>query len=1012
MPELRPAIDAAVRAAVSNSNRSTPQAPKYLSLALWAAALVLGLGSTAQAQKPADEAAQGGGTKPTIEEITVTGSRIKRSNDFDPATPTTVVDSNYLENLGITNVGGALTQMPSNISTFSPATTGNSSFFAGSIIPNLRGLNPFFGSRTLALVDGKRFVPTNQGDGLDLNFIPSVLIDHMDVVTGGASAAYGSGAVAGVTNFVMNRKLEGGKIEVDYGETQHQDARDKHVGAAYGMSLLDGKGHFVLGGEWEDSGTASCLSRDWCRNAAGFYPIKPGSYVLGSNLRSTQASTSGVFFNFNPTATTTSQSNAAGNGLMPYNIGLQPYSAGSPFNNFPGGDGPSIYQHTNLTAPVKREVVTGMFTVALTDKVNMKLDASWGQVKTINYTAAVTANFISIAPDNAYVQQNPALAAAIAPVGPTFLDKLWDSQVNSQTNVETTVRRAALSFDGQFGESSWTWDGYYEYGHTYRTQVVQDNLHLNEATLALDSVLVNGVPTCRSLAPGGRLPFGYTADPTLANGCVPLNPFGTGPLSAAAKAYAFGNLVENLTYTQNVVALNTTGNLFDGVGFGAGPVSGAVGVEYRTEKGENIDNPGVPSNVASDYLIQYGASFSGKVNVTEGYVETNIPVFKNLPGADRLEFDAALRESRYDNQGLAGTDGTEAKHNMTTWKLTGIWDPVSWLRFRGSKSRDSRAANFRELYYEQLIGAGGLFGYCDPPTSSRTQPCNWTLKGNTALRPESSDTTTIGVVLTPKELLPGFQFAADYFRINIKDAIQQANVTSVLTGCRQQHIAADCALLTPAVPGDYTIVKALTALASNGSGYLFKGIDFTTSYLFDMGGGRNLDVRLLATRMIDQLYQPVPGGPFVNVVGQTGTGNSFLADFQPTSKWVGNLTATYSQGPVAVTGQVRYVSAGTMNYNGYPPGATLPTPPATGYTLATNSVPSYEVFNLAGSYRFSNMGSGSLQLFGAVNNLFDKAPPVAAGVGGFGASNNFGGTNATFFDTLGRTFKLGVRMTF
>jgi iron complex outermembrane receptor protein len=384
---------------------------------------------------------------------------------------------------------------------------------------------------------------------------------------------------------------------------------------------------------------------------------------------------------------------------------------------------------------------------------------------------------------------------------------------------------------------------------------------------------------------------------------------------------------------------------------------------------------------------------------------------RNEPGADRLEFDAALRESRYDNQGLAGTDGTESKHNMTTWKITGIWDPVSWLRLRGSKSKDSRAANFRELYYEQLIGAGGLFGYCGP-ANTQTQPCNWTLKGNTALRPEQSDTTTIGFVLTPKDLLPGFQFAADYFRINITDAIQQANVTAVLTGCQQENIAADCALLTPAVPGNYNVITALTALASNGSGYLFKGIDFTGSYLLDLGSGRNVDFRLLATRMIDQLYQPNPGGPFVNVVGQTGDGNSFLADFQPTSKRVGNLTATFSQGPVTVTGQVRYVSAGTMNYNGYPTGAPIPAPPATAFNMSTNSVPSYEVYNLTGSYRFQNMGSASLQLYGVINNLFDKTPPVAVGVGGFGANNNFGGTNATFFDTIGRTFKLGVRMTF
>ncbi len=127
---------------------------------------------------------------------------------------------------------------------------------------------------------------------------------------------------------------------------------------------------------------------------------------------------------------------------------------------------------------------------------------------------------------------------------------------------------------------------------------------------------------------------------------------------------------------------------------------------------------------------------------------------------------------------------------------------------------------------------------------------------------------------------------------------------------------------------------------------------------------------------------------------------------------MGNLTATYSQGPVAVTGQVRYVSAGTMNYNAYPIGTALPAPPAQGFNMATNSVASYQVFNLTGSYRFPSVGGAGVQVFGVVNNLFDKAPPVAVGVGGFGASNTFGGTNATFFDTLGRSFKLGVRMTF
>jgi iron complex outermembrane receptor protein len=984
---IRSNVTSAVRAAVGSSGIHNKP--------LLTLTLVLSIVGVAQAQQATTE--DRGEKAAGLDEITVTGSRIKRTTDFDLGTPTTVVDSNYLQNLGITNVGGALTQLPSNISTFSPATTGNSSFFAGSIIPNLRGLNPYFGSRTLALVDGQRFVPTNQGDGLDLNFIPSVLIDHMDVVTGGASAAYGSGAIAGVTNFIMNRKLEGGKFVADYGETQEQDYKDRHVGAAYGFSLVDGRAHLVLGAEWEKTGNAACLERSWCQNGTGYYPTAtPNAYLLGSNMRLTQQSPTGVFYNGGAPATPTLQANAAGTGTVPFAVG----TAGTPFSATPGGDGESIYGHTNLVAPTEREVFDALFTMALTDKVNMRFDGSWGEASTVNYTAPVASNFVGIAPDNAYL--TPALAAA----NTGLFDKNWDDQVNSQTRVRTTVWRGVLGFDGKFGDSSWTWDTYAEYGHTYRTQLVQDNLHLNESNLALDSVLVNGVPECRSTATG-VYPAGYTADPSLANGCVPLNPFGNQPLSAAAKAYAFGNLVEQLTYDQSVLAANTTGNLFDGVGLGAGPVSGAVGVEYRREKGNNIDNPGVPPAVASDYLIQYGSSFAGKVSIVEGYLETNVPILKDLPFARRMDVDLALRESRYDNTGLAGTDHTEAKNDITTWKINANWEPIDWLRFRGSYSADARAANFRELYYQQLIGAGGLFGFCGP---NNTQPCNWNLEGNTALKPEKSKTTTLGFVLTPKDVLPGFNFAADYFRINIDDAIQQASVQGVLQGCQINHIQADCNLLVQA-PGTtgYTDITSVTALASNGSGYVYKGVDITTSYHFDISSSQSLDFRLLATRMLLQAYQPIPGGPFVNVVGQVGTGNSFLADFQPTAHWTANFVSTFAQDPFSVTAQVRFVSEGIMNYNAVPAGVT---PPSGGFSINDNTVPSYFLFNLNGAYKLPTIGGMNLTVFGQVNNLFDKVPPVAVGVGGFGANNDFGGTNAVFYDTFGRTFKIGVRGTF
>ncbi len=994
-------------------------------------------GSGAFAQTPAGEGAQSG--TQTLDEVTVTGSRIRRTTDFDTANPTTVVDDTYLKNLGLVNVGDAIAQLPANISNNTPNTTGNANFFAGSTIANLRGLNPFFGSRTLNLVNSRRFVPTNQGDGVDLNFIPSILIDRIDVVTGGASAAYGSGAISGVNNIFLNRKLDGGKADVDFGETSQSDGRDRHVGLAYGMGLFDDRAHFVLGYEYQKTDAIGCFNaRDWCAEGKGFYQNAPNavaaggpSLILGSNVRGNQISQTGVFWTFNPAATTTLQANAAGTGTIPFNLAQQPYASVLPFNVVPGGDGPSIYQFTNLRAPVTRNVATGTFTYEVTDTVNMSVDLSYGDVKTVNINQGLTANFDTITPQNAFIQGNAALTAAqrsvaLGPGGPALFDKDWTSQIDAHSEFTTKVKRAAVGFDGKFGSSSWNWDGYYQYGLTNREQVVVDNRHLNAYNFAIDSLLVNGVPTCRVSTPGGTA--GLTPlQITIAQGCVPINPFGNQTISAAAKAYSFGNLDEKLRYEQQLVALNATGDLF--AGFGAGPIQGAVGVEYRKEKGENIGAapPGTPDAVRTDYLIQYGESFSGNVDVTEGYLETNIPVLKNVTGAKRLDFDFAIRESQYKNEGLAGTTGEKHTHNLTTWKISAIWDPIDWLRFRGSRSRDARAANFRELYYGQKIGAGGLFGFCDvgnPPNGGTTgvprDPCNWSLEGNSNLNPEKADTTTIGLVFTPKEQLEGFQFAADYFRIDITEAIEQAQIQAVMAGCRSGAIPEDCSLIVFGPPlinsntgqsvGPLSNIVNIRALAFNGAGYVFKGVDFTGTYLWHVSDATSVDFRLLATRMIDQRFQSSPGNPVINVVGQTGTGNSFLSDNQPTSKWIANLSATYNHGPISVTGQGRYVSSGVMDYLGAVPPAT---PPAGGRTLSTNDVPSYQVFSLSGSYMFSDWGPlKSFQVFGVVDNVLDKTPPTATGGGAFGPSNGNGGTNPVFFDTQGRTFRLGVRTTF
>ena len=232
MVSIRQAVAASLRSARTVSGTAGM-------LSLLTAALVVAPHAYAQ-QAPATQSAAATSEQPeNLQEVTVTGSRIKRTSDFTTATPTTVFDAAEIANRGIVNIGDVLSETPSNISNVTPTSTGNSSFNAGAYIADLRGLNPFFGSRTLTLIDGQRAVSTNTLDSFDLNFIPQVLVQRIDTVTGGGSAVYGSGAVGGVVNIILDHQLEGGKFNADTYDThrqlvQHRPVADKIVGSKNG----------------------------------------------------------------------------------------------------------------------------------------------------------------------------------------------------------------------------------------------------------------------------------------------------------------------------------------------------------------------------------------------------------------------------------------------------------------------------------------------------------------------------------------------------------------------------------------------------------------------------------------------------------------------------------------------------------------------------------------------------------------------------------------------------------
>lgn len=977
----------------------------------------------------------------SVEEITVTGTRIRQSQDFVSPNPVNTVSAEYLQKLGLVNIADAITQMPSNLSSFQPNATGIGNFFVGSTVTNLRGLNPFFGTRTLTLIDTRRHVPTSQGGSVDMNFIPSILIERMETVTGGGSAAYGSEAIAGVVNVIMNTRLNGIKAEADYAETGKGDGGEYHAGLAFGTDLFDGRAHLVAGGEYQKMDPIeSCYhARDWCRESWGIaqnntgvpgaVAIRPGvdprfpdgrppawnpqddslpQYIVSPNVRFPQVNYNGVFWNRGL------QSNADGTGTMPFEQGKFGGQFLAP--NAIGGDGRSLYDGVSLRPEIERYATFAHLSFKLTDSINAFAEGSYGRVEAVNRQNSLNANVICIEADNAYLLANPGLATGFTAsqgngfpfCGPTAaaFNKDFTNQVDTYNDTGTSAKRIAVGLDGPIA-GSWTWDAYYQYGQSKRTQFINDNRHLQRFNFAADAVVNSaGQIVCRATRDGSTNP--------LAAGCQPLNMFGANTLSDAAYDYAFGFLREDLTYEQSVLAGTVGGDLWKGIG--AGEFQVAAGLEYRTEKGINLAADEVPEAERKDYLIQFGDSFGGKVEVTEAFVETNLPLLRDAPAARILEINAAARLSRYKNTATLGPDkGVSREHDMTTWKVAGTWEPLQWLRLRGSQSRDLRAAGFRELYYLQYISPGGTFGFVTNPWNSTRDMAAQDLRGNVDLKPEKADTSTVGFVLSPGGWGTGLQLAVDYFRIEVEDGITPASSPAILDGCFAGDAAA-CSRIqgTPNGTGGFSDITVVIPGAYNARSYKATGIDITADYRIPLGAG-NLSMNLLATRSLEIVVAP-NDTQIIDIAGQTGPTSGFLADWQSAPDWLANFVVTYSVGRLSGTVQTRFTSSGKLdsfrtspqdpgydflvnnNYSSPSGNATSPS------SINRNRVPSHVTFNLSGSYDFELQDADNVQVYALVTNVLDRDPPISP--------TGVGGANATFFDTLGRSYRVGVRMKF
>jgi iron complex outermembrane recepter protein len=614
----------------------------------------------------------------------------------------------------------------------------------------------------------------------------------------------------------------------------------------------------------------------------------------------------------------------------------------------------------------------------------------------------------------------------LGPPNQTLIRKDFTNETEQVVHTDSDSTRAVLGLSGKIGDSSWTWDAYYQYGKTDREQIGDDYRTNQRFNMAVDAIIdprvgspTFGQPVCRVTVTGVAPPLVH---PSLLQGCAPLNVFGLNAMSPAARAYAFAPIIEFNHIKQDVLSGSVSGELWKG--WGSGALLGAFGVESRKEELINgVANEADPKRI--DILLQYGDAFGGKTEVTETFAEVEMPLLANKPGAQLLSINAAYREASYDTTDLVRSGGTSSR-DLAMRKVSVVWDTTDWLRIRGSKSRDVRAPGFRELFWSLTQPAGtDFFGQTQNPWRPVPFPFNldprtFNLTGNVNLKPEKADTTTIGFVLRPGGAAQRLRFSADYYEIKLVDGIQGGIENLILTTCYNLGTPEACSLIQgqgpttgPGGPG-YLDITFVTVPYFNGRKYEATGIDTSVDYTLPLDNG-DLSVRLLSTHSIKTIVRSPPafvGGQEVvrDLSGSVGSDSGFFSDWTGAPDWVHSLVVGYARDKFMITGQGRYI-AGAVIDNNTP--KTDPSQPGYNPTLngsiTVNHTSSHFTLNVTGSYNFSWGGeTDNLELFANVDNLLDKDPQFASGGAGFGVAS----TNPIYFPTLGRTYRIGARMRF
>ncbi len=895
---------------------------------------------------------------PALAEVVVTGTRIALPPGTTSPTPTTVLSSATMQAMGIANVGDALNQLPAFVNNGEPTqTTALSPQNIGSRIVDLRGLGA---DRTLVLVDGRRFVPSTLNGTVDLNLIPSILIQRTEIVTGGASAAYGSDAVAGVVNILLDNRLQGVRSQVQYGISQAGDNQDVDAALAGGTDYLGGRGHVVAAFEYErDGGMGDYYSRSWSRNewcnvsnahpgangyaANNILPhchsatMTPGGLIVGGPLNGTQ---------FAPDGTP-----------EPFHYGALPgfffMSGGDGYHQNPFFLGPQIVPpYKRYSAYVHSDFDAG-------HGIHPFFELSYGSVRGNDVGAQLRAfpGMIQLSAANPYLPASIVSQMNTDGLSSITLGRAGNDLGNALGESDTSTVRMAAGAKGSLA-GSWTWDAYYQYGHNKYDQYEYNDIIPSRLALAVDAVTgPSGQAVCRST---------LTAP---ANGCQPLDLIGENNFSQAARQYVMGTSEQLNTNVEHVVAADVQGDALD---LWDGPMPVAAGVVYRVDR---IDGTTDPISAQNGFYVFNGQNISGQVRVAEGYVETIAPLLKDLPLVKSLTLNGAVRETGYSLSG-----------KVTTWKVGLVYEPDSIFRFRATRSRDIRAPNTFELF--SPVNAG-FTTVIDRQTGIETLPRYYS-GGNPNLKPEIGVTDTAGVVFVPGGAVRGLSLTLDFYDITVRNVISAQGGQTILNNCEAGDTA-DCAFITRDSAGR---VAAISDVNQNLNELRARGVDLEADYQHELP--RNLGsvyLRGLAT-YADELATASNGGrTVVDEAGIDGVGG--------VPHWQASSWLTWQYHPWAFTVQNRYIGGGRFSPLYIGPGQPGYSPYLPN-SINDNWVPGRFYTNLSLSYDMSLADERRLEVYGVVNNLFNVDPPVDPGAAS--------ATNSILFDAIGRAFTVGVRL--